>query len=63
MVTLSMYMDKRNWLKHYATSLKVSGLSPDEVDISNYVILVAILWPWGSTHPLTEMSTGNLHGG
>jgi len=24
------------------------------------IILVAALWPWGLTQPLTEMSTGNI---
>jgi hypothetical protein len=38
------------WLRHYATSRKVVGLSPDE-DIefffSVYLIFTAVLWPWG----------------
>jgi len=24
------------------------------------IILVAALWPWGLTHPVTEMITGNI---
>jgi hypothetical protein len=29
---------------------------------SIYLVLPAVLWPWGSTQPLTEMSTRNLPG-
>jgi hypothetical protein len=38
---------QRSWLRHYATSRKVEGSSPDEVDFSIYVIFPAALWPWG----------------
>jgi hypothetical protein len=44
------YLNKykwRSWLRHYATSQKVTGSSPDEVDFLNYLILQAPLWPWG----------------
>jgi hypothetical protein len=35
---------------------------PDEVDFSSYLILPAVLLPWGRTQPLTEMSTRNIPG-
>jgi hypothetical protein len=37
-----------SWLRHYATSPKVAGSNPDEVNIffSIYLILAAALWPW-----------------
>jgi hypothetical protein len=38
---------KRSWLRHYATSWKVAGLSPDEVDSFNLPNPRAALWPWG----------------
>jgi hypothetical protein len=34
-------------MRHCATSRKVSGSSPEEVDISIDLILPAALWPWG----------------
>jgi hypothetical protein len=36
---------------------------PDELDFSIYLILPAALWTWGSTQPLTEVSTRNFPGG
>jgi hypothetical protein len=55
---------EETWLKHYATSRKVAGSSPNEVDFF-------FSWPnhsshamaLGTTQPLTEMSTRNLPGG
>jgi hypothetical protein len=39
---------ERSWLRYYATSGKVAGLSLDEVDFfSIYLILSATSWPWG----------------
>jgi hypothetical protein len=32
---------------HYVRSRKVTGLKPDEVYFSIYLILPAALWPWG----------------
>jgi hypothetical protein len=48
-------------LKHYATSRKVAGSSPDEVIgfFSIDLIPLAALWPWGRISLLTEMSTRN----
>jgi hypothetical protein len=55
---------KSSWLRHYATSLKVAGSGPDEVDFffnlpnpSSRIIAL------GPTQPLTEMSARNLLGG
>jgi hypothetical protein len=46
---------------HYSTSQKVSGSIADEViGFSNSTNPSTELWPWGSTQPLTEMSTRNL---
>jgi hypothetical protein len=50
-------------LRHYATSLKVTGSNPDEVDffsrLSNPSSRTMVL---ASTQPLTEISTRNLPG-
>jgi hypothetical protein len=55
----------RSWLRHYATSLKVMGLSPDEVDFFFFNLPNPSSRPvaLGSTQPLTEMSTMDLPGG
>jgi hypothetical protein len=46
---------------HYATSRKVAGSSPDEVNFFSVdLILPAAFMALGSTQPLTEMSTRNL---
>jgi hypothetical protein len=53
----------RSWLRHYATSRKVAGLSPDEVVSFNLPNPSSRTMALGSTQPLTEMSTRNLPGG
>jgi hypothetical protein len=52
----------RRWLRHYATSRKVTDSIPDEVTrfFSIYLILPASIRPLGWTQPRTEMSTRNL---
>jgi hypothetical protein len=48
----------------YATSRKVAGSIPDgALELIIDVILPAALWPWVSTHLLTEMSTRNISWG
>jgi hypothetical protein len=49
------------WLRHYATSRKVEGSKPDEVNefFSIYLILPAALGH-GFTQSLTEMSTRSI---
>jgi hypothetical protein len=55
---------QRSWLRHYATSREVVGSIPDEVDFFQIdLLLAAALSLWGSTQPLTEMSTRNLPAG
>jgi hypothetical protein len=54
---------QRSWLRYYATSRKVAGLSPDEVDFFNLPNPSTHTVALGSTQPLTEMSTRNLWGG
>jgi hypothetical protein len=56
-----------------SSALKRETLSSSETSIHFHTALhvlqhtdlhlPAALWPWGSTQPLTEMSTRNLHGG
>jgi hypothetical protein len=48
---------------HYATSRKVAGSNPDEVDFFNLPNPSSDTMALGSTQPLTEMSTRNLPGG
>jgi hypothetical protein len=51
----------RSWLRHYATSQKVVGSSPDEVDFfSSLPSPSSHTMALGSTQLLTEMSTTNL---
>jgi hypothetical protein len=47
---------------HYATSRKVTGSSPDEVDFFNLPNPSSRTMALGSTQPLREMSTRNLPG-
>ena len=53
----------RSWLRHNATSRKVAGSNPDEVDFFNLPNPSSHTMALGSTQPLTEMSTRNLTGG
>jgi hypothetical protein len=48
---------------HYATSRKVAGSSPDEVEFFNLPSPSSRTMALGSTQPLTEISTRNLPGG
>jgi hypothetical protein len=59
----SCYTRQRSWLRHYATSRKVAGSNPDEVDSFNLPNHSSRTMALGSTQPLTEMSTRNLPGG
>jgi hypothetical protein len=56
-------MRQCSWLRYYATSRKVAGTSPDEVDFFNLPIPSSRTMALGSTQPLTEMSTRNLPAG
>jgi hypothetical protein len=47
-------------LKYYATSRKVAGSSPDEVDFFHLPNPSSRTVALGSTQPLTELSTRNL---
>jgi hypothetical protein len=53
---------QRSWLRHYATSRKVAGSKPDEVDFFNLPNPSSRTKALESTQPLTEMSTRNLAG-
>jgi hypothetical protein len=53
----------RSWLRHYATSRKVAGSIPDEVEFFNLPNPSSRIMALGSTQPLTEMSIRNLSGG
>jgi hypothetical protein len=50
----------RSWLRHYATSRKIAGSSPDEVDFYNLPNPSSRNMTLGSTEPLTEISASNL---
>jgi hypothetical protein len=53
-------MRKHSWLRHFATSRKVAGSSPYEVDFFNLLNSSSHSMALGSTLPLTEMNTSNL---
>jgi hypothetical protein len=51
----------RSWLRHYATSRKVTGSIPDEViGFFNWPNPSSRIMALGSTQPPTEMSTRNI---
>jgi hypothetical protein len=52
-----------SWLRHYATSRKVTGSNPDGVDFFNLPNPSSRTMALGLTQPLTEMSTRNIPGG
>jgi hypothetical protein len=54
---------QRSWLRHYATSRKVVGSNPDEVDFFSWPNPSSRTMTLGSTQPLTEMSTRKIPGG
>jgi hypothetical protein len=53
----------RSWLRHYATSQKVVGSSPDEVNFFQFTNPSSRTVALVLTQPLTEMSPRNLPGG
>jgi hypothetical protein len=53
---------KRSWLMHYATSKKVAGSNPDEVDIFNWPYPSSRIMDLESTQTVTEMSISSLPG-
>jgi hypothetical protein len=58
-----IFLRVHSWLRHYATSRKVAGSNPDEVDFFfNLPNPSSSTTALGSTQPLTEMSTRNLPG-
>jgi hypothetical protein len=60
---ISTVTRQRSWWKHYATSRKVAGSTPDEVDFFNLPKPSSRTMALWSTQLLTEMSTRNLPGG
>jgi hypothetical protein len=62
-INIYIYFVNSSWLRHYATSRKVAGSSPDVVDPFNLPNPSSRTMTLGSTQPLTEMSTRNLSGG
>jgi hypothetical protein len=52
-----------SWLRHYATSQKVPGLSSNEVDFFNLANPSSRTMTLGLTQSLTEMNTRNVPGG
>jgi hypothetical protein len=59
---VSLYINGSN-CKLYATSRKVAGSSPDEVDFFNLLNPSSRTMALGSTQSLTEISTRDLPGG
>jgi hypothetical protein len=59
---MAVYL-KSSWSRHYATSRKVAGSNPDEVDFFNLFNSSRSTMAMESTQPVTEMSTRNIHGG
>jgi hypothetical protein len=53
----------RSRLRHYATSRKVAGSNPDEVDFFNLPNPSSRTMALRSTKALTEVSTRNIPGG
>jgi hypothetical protein len=62
-IAITLDTRKRTWFRHYATSRKVAGSRPDEVDIFSLPNSSSCTMALGWTQALKEMSTSNLPGG